>query len=231
MKRLALVTFSVVALTLLLSGASFAETPSTGFATYKVSASTPMGSHSVLVNETVKSTAKSGFSDLILQLTGSSNLTYSRLVNASSMLFPFFPGVPSQQLDYSNGTYSVNASISAGGTASITFQGSQYTLDVYSFSVVGTYGNRTMVAVGTIETFPSTLVYSAKVQSGIVFEAQATLQSTDLQLDATQPQMATATYVGAGIGVAGLAGAAALFVRRRDRKAKTQQQKPMHWVD
>jgi hypothetical protein len=44
-------------------------------------------------------------------------------------------------------------------------------------------------------------------------------------------QNAMLAYAGAGLGVGGIALAAGLLVRRRERKAAAQEEKPMHWVD
>ncbi|HYC26959.1 MAG TPA: hypothetical protein VEB67_02930 [Nitrososphaerales archaeon] len=217
---------------LMVGPVAVAAQPGTGFVDYKVTASTMMGGHSLNVNETVKTTDRAGFSDVVLQLIGSTqNLTYSRLVNSTTELFPYLPTIPSQQFDYSNTTYSIHANFTQSGTKEIAFQGANYTLTVYSISLVATYGNRTVAAAGDIEAFPSSLVYSVSLVSGPLASVSVILQGTNLQLTQSSPQMGTAAYVGAGVGVVGIAGAAALFVRRRDRHSRTQEQKPMHWVD
>jgi hypothetical protein len=227
--------FSVacLALTFLLVGSSAAASqPVNGFATYKVDLTLPSGQRSMLVNETVGQSAKPGFSDLVLQLIGSQqNLTYSRLVNASTNPFPFLSSLESQSLDYSNGTTSnVHANFSAAGTTSVTFQGSQYTLNAYTFAVSASYHSMPIRVNGTLETFPSSLVYSATAGNGTV-TAKVVLVATDLQLTQPATQTSTAAYVGAGVGVGGVALAVALFARRKDRKVTNQEQKPPHWVD
>lgn len=224
------VAFAIV---LLFTGSVvLAAQPTTGFAEYKVTAATPMGGHSILVNETVRGSDRAGFSDLILQLTGTTqNLTYSRLVNSSTVLLPFLPTIPSQSFDYANGTFSVHANLTQAGTKSLAFQGSNYTMTVYGISLSGSYGNRSFAAAGTIEAFPSSLVYSVELGSGILFHASLVLQNTDLPLSQPSADMTTAAYAGAGVGAVGVAAAAALFVRRRERHSKAQEQKPLHWVD
>ncbi|HXW95836.1 MAG TPA: hypothetical protein VEJ19_09045 [Nitrososphaerales archaeon] len=212
--------------------AVLATQPTTGFAEYRITAATPMGAHSVLVNETVEGSDKAGFSDVILELIGSTqNLTYSRLVNSSDALLPFLPTIPSQSFNYANKTFSIHANLTQGGTKSVAFQGINYTMTVYNISLSGSYGNRSLTAVGTIEAFPSSLVYSVTLSSGIIFEASIVLQETDLPLSQPSTATTTATYAGAGLGAVGVAAAAALVVRRRDRHAKAQEQKPLHWVD
>lgn len=204
-----------------------------GYAAYRVSVVTPMGVHSVVVNETVKGTDRIGFNDLILQVTGSQqNLTYARLVNSSSNFFPFLNSIPAQSFEYNNGTkLSVRANFTQAGTENLEFQGSNHTLSVYSIALAVSEGNKTFAATGTIAAFPSSLVYSVNVQSGPLVQVDIVLLATDLQLSSQSSQMATAAYVGAGIGIGGLATAAALIVRRRERQSKAQEQKPMHWVD
>jgi len=227
------VALAGLAVVMLFAGSAFAATQSSnGFATYKISVISPMGVHSVLVSETVKSADKAGFSDLTLQISGTTqNLTYSRIVNSSSVLLPYLPPIPGQAFDYSNKSLSVHANVTQAGTQSVNFQGKNYTLSVYDITLSGTYGNRTFSATGTIQTFPSTLVYGASLSSGIAGQVLIVLQGTDLPLDVPSSAMATAAVAGAGIGVVGVAAAATLFVRRRDRQAKAQEQKPLHWVD
>jgi len=217
---------------LLVTSSAAASPPNRGFATYKLDVALPTGQHSVLVNETVGQSAKVGFSDLVLQLIGSQqNLTYSRLVNASTNLFPYLSSLASQSFDYSNGTTAnVHANFSARGTTNVTFKGSQYTLNVYSFVVSASYHGMPVRLNGTLETFPSSLVYSAKAGNGMV-TVEAVLVATDLQLTGVATQTSTAAYVGAGLGAGGVALAAAFLVRRRDRKIQRQEQKPDHWVD
>jgi hypothetical protein len=212
-----------------------ASGPGKEFAAYEVTATLPSGQHTALVNESLSQSDRAGLSVLTLQLTGGDqNLTYSRLVNASTSLLPYLPSLPSQTLDYSNGTmYSIHVNFTSSGTTDISFQGSQYTLNIFSISVLGFYGNQSVNAQGTIETFPSSLVYSVRASGSDNVQVQALLQATNLPLNGTSSQNMTAAYVGAGLGVGGIALAAGLLARRRDRKAaaSAQEQKPMHWVD
>jgi hypothetical protein len=217
---------------LLVSASAEASQPQLGFATYRVEATLPSGQQSVLVNETVGQSAKPGYSDLVVQLIGSQqNLTYSRLVNATTNFFPFLSSLTSQSFEYSNATTgSLQANFSASGTTSVTFQGSQYTMSVFSFSFSGSHVGKGLVVNGTLETFPSSLVYSLEGGNGTV-SVQAVLVATDLQLNQSSAQAPAAAYVGAGVGVGGVALATAFLIHRRDRKVPTQEQKPPHWVD
>jgi hypothetical protein len=224
---------AVTALVVLLAGPSAAATQtSRGFVTYRVDVTLPSGQHSVLVNETVGQSSKPGFSDLILQLSGSQqNLTYTRLVNSSTSLFPYLSSLTTQSFDYANGTTSsLHANFSAAGTTSVVFQGIQYTLSVYSFAVSGSYRGLNLDANGTLETFPTSLVYSATAGNGTAIVG-AVLVATDLQLAQPPSQTSAAAYVGAGVGAGGIALAALFLVRRKERKVPSQEQKQPHWVD
>ena len=226
-------TLVALAIALLFTGsAALATQPTTGSAAYRITVSSPMGTHTVLVNETVKGTDRAGFSDLILQLTGATqNLTYSRLVNSSEALLPFMPTVPSQSFEYGNKTFSVHANLTQGTAVTVSFKGSSYAMTVYDISLSGSYGNRSFAAVGTIECFPSSLVYSVVLSSGMLFHASVVLQGTDLPLNQPSMTTSTAAYAGAGVGAVGAVAAAALIIRRRERRPKAQEQKPLHWVD
>ena len=227
------VSVAVLALAVLLAAASaVASQPNTGFATYKVDLSLPSGQHSMLVNETVGHSDKPGFADLVLQMVGSQqNLTYSRLVNASDNFFPYLSSLASQSFDYSNGTTTnVHGNFTAVGTTSVNFQGSQYTLNVYSFAVSASHGTMALRVNGTLETFPSSLVYSAAAGNSMV-SVKAVLEATDLQLAQPSTQMSTAAYVGAGLGLGGVVLGAVFLAKRKDRKVQKQEQKPSHWVD
>jgi len=227
-----LLVAGLVLVALLVGSAAAASQPVTGFVTYQVSLTSPKGQHSVIVNETVGPSAKAGYSDLVLQLFGTlQNLTYSKFVNSSEVLFPYLPSVAPQSFDYSNGTkYSVHVNVTVAGTKMVTFRGGQYTLDVLAISLSATYGTKSVEANGTIETFPSTLVYSAVVGNSTA-RLQAVLQATNLSLNSSAPQMATAAYVGAGAGIGALVLGGAFLLKRRERRVKNQEEKPLHWVD
>jgi hypothetical protein len=221
-----------LALVLLLLGSSAAVGQSNrGFAAYQVSITSPKGMHSVLINETVGPSNKAGYSDLILQFIGTEqNLTYSRLVNASVDFFPYLPAVANQSLQYNNGTaIRIQVDVTSAGTTSVTFKGSQYNLNVLTVSASVKFGNESAKANGTVETFPSTLVYSASVGNS-TDKVQAVLQATDLPLNGPS-QMATAAVVSAGIGIGAVAIGGVFLLRRREHRSPTQGEKPLHWVD
>ena len=217
---------------LLLASSAAASQPVTGFAAYEVHIASPGGQRSALVNETVAPTSKAGYSDLILQLTGGQqNLTYSRLVNATEDLFPYLPVLATQSLRYSNGTeYSIDVNLTATGATTVSFQGSQYTLSVFSVSILASYGNRSINTNATVRTFPSALVYSLSAGNSTV-GVQAVLQATNLPLVSSPPSEATAAYVGAGVGIGAVALAGGFLMRRRERRTPVKEEKPLHWVD
>jgi len=227
--------FSVAGLALallLLATSAAAAQPVRGYATYSLSVRSPLGEHSVVLNETVGASSKAGYSDLVLQLFGGAqNLTYSKLVNASVNLFPYLPSLAGQSFSYSNGTaYGIHANITTASSATVMFDGSQYTMRVYVVSVTAFMGTKSMETNATVEAFPSTLVYSASAGNSTV-GLQALLLATDLPLTASSPQMAPAVYVGTGLGIGAVAVGGALMIRRRDKKAEKQGEKPLHWVD
>jgi hypothetical protein len=222
---------ATVAITaMLLASSALAAQPSKGFVTYKVTLSTPMGQHSVTVNETVKPSPKAGYSDLVLQLVGTEqNFSYARFVNSSYPLFPYLPSLATQSFDYSQGKYSVYVNLTASGTKSVTFKGTQYTMSVLTFTASAENGTKSVKVNGTVEAFPSALVYSVEVGKGPI-HLQAVLQATNLPL--TQGStMTTAAYVGAGLGIGALSVGGAFLIRRRGKKTKEQGDKPLHWVD
>jgi hypothetical protein len=217
---------------LLLSSSAAAAQSDREFAAYRVSVSTPKGVHSVIINETVGPSDKVGYADMILQFVGTEqNFTYSRFVNASENFFPYLPFVGNQSIQYDNGTaYRFQVNITTAGTASTTFKGTQYTMNLMTVSASVRFGNMSAKGSGTVETFPSTLVYSASVGNS-TYKLQAVLQATDLSLNAPSSQMTTAAVVGAGIGVGAVAVIGAFWFRRREHRVATQGEKPLHWVD
>lgn len=217
---------------LLLVSSAAASQSAKGFVTYQVSLTSPKGQHSVLVTETVGPSSKAGYSDLILQILGKQqNLSYARFVNASDSLFPFLPSVTTRSFDYTNGTkYSVHVDLTLSGTTMVTFKGSQYSLSILTISISGSYGPRTFRANGTVDTFPSTLVYSASLGNGTA-KVEAVLQATDLPLNQPASQTSTAAYVGAGVGIGALALGGVFLIRRRTKKVESKGEKPLHWVD
>jgi len=222
-----------LALAFLLAGSSAVVAQANrGFVTYQVTVSSPKGMHSALINETVGPSDKTGYSDLVLQFIGTEqNFSYSRFVNASGDLFPYLPFVGNQSIRYDNGTrYRVQVNITTAGTTSITFKGSQYDLSVVKITASASYENMSFRGNGTVEAFPSTLIYSATVGNS-TYRLQSVLQATDLPLNASSSPMSTDAVVGAGVGVGAVAVVGVFLFRRREHKSSTQGEKPLHWAD
>jgi hypothetical protein len=219
-------------LALILVSPVFASQPTSGFAAYEISLTGTKMNHVATVNETLRGSDKPGFSDLILQIIGGEqNFTDSRLVNSSGDYFPYLNRLNSQSVDYANGTdIGYHASISAMGTSSLTFGGSHYILSVYRIEFSGKYGNKSYSANGTLETFPSSLVYSVTLEAG-TYTVRAILLGTNLDLQQAAAVTSTAVYVGAGLSLGGLAIVATFIVTRREQKAQPNEDKPLHWVD
>jgi MYXO-CTERM domain-containing protein len=217
---------------LLFASSAAAAQPVRGFATYKITLSYPMGQRSVLLNESSAPSDRAGYSDLVLELIGTQqNLTYSRLVNASDDFLPYLPSIAPQSLNYSSGAmYSLHASVTASGTKDVMFQGSQYTANVLTISFAASFGNRSLTGTGTVETFPSALVYSASFGASL-FKLDVVLVATDLPLTLPDSPSPAAAYVGAGVGMGAAALGGAFLIRRRERKTKQPEGKPLHWVD
>src|SRR5437899_1263097 len=95
--QLILSTVAAVMLLAGLVGAVSGATP--GFAAYTVQFSTHGVSKSFAVNESVTQTSKPALDKLFLSVTSpSSNFTYSKFVNSSLMIQPFFPAVTTPTL-------------------------------------------------------------------------------------------------------------------------------------
>ncbi|MDA4126180.1 MAG: hypothetical protein OK452_03105 [Thaumarchaeota archaeon] len=231
-KKICISVAGLALVSMLLVSSAAASQSARGFVTYQVSLTSPKGQHTVLVTETVGPTSKAGYSDLILQLFGKQqNLSYSRFVNASNNIFPYLPNIATRSFDYTNGTkYSVHVNLTASGTTMVTFKGSQYALSVLAISISGSYGPRIFRANGTVDTFPSSLVYSASFGNGTT-KVEAVLQATDLPLNQSSTQASTAAYVGAGVGIGVLALGGVFLIRRRTKKVESKGEKPLHWVD
>ena len=108
---------------------------SSGYVVYNVQASYNGTTRAASVNESVTPSSTTGESIIGLAVVGTqTNFTYSRVVNSSLTIFPFLPGISSQNFTYSDKGYTVTAKISQQGTSQATFQGKAYTLTNYAFS-------------------------------------------------------------------------------------------------
>ena len=249
---------SLVALALLLlgcyssiaSGASGSGTqPNHGFVAYQISLTKAGNAVEVfVVNETGQPTDQNDLVQLTFALSsGERHLTYSKVVNSSSLpeIFPYFPELNNQSLSYSSHGIKLSAQISRSGTAQVTFKGQTYTAVKHALSIsVSRTNGETYSAAGNILTMPSGLVYSVELQAIGPYALAATLVATNLPL--TNPSGTTTMFGFALVGL-GLVGAVGLavpsvfaLVRAKTATRNTlsiaaepskAQSKPSHWVD
>lgn len=249
---------SLVALALLLlgcyssiaSGASGSGTqPNHGFVAYQISLTKAGNAVEVfVVNETGQPTDQNDLVQLTFALSsGERHLTYSKVVNSSSLpeIFPYFPELNNQSLSYSSHGIKLSAQISRSGTAQVTFKGQTYTAVKHALSIsVSRTNGETYSAAGNILTMPSGLVYSVELQAIGPYALTATLVATNLPL--TNPSGTTTMFGFALVGL-GLVGAVGLavpsvfaLVRAKTATRNTlsiaaepskAQSKPSHWVD
>lgn len=205
---------------------------SSGYVAYTVQVTSNGRQMTATANETITPGPRANQSIISLAISSaSSNLTYSRFVNSSLALFPYLPAISNQNFTYSGKSYAVSARIARQGTAQVNFQGKAYTVADYAFSAALTSNGSTRSISGSLETFPSDLVYSVSSQfNGTA--VTATLVSTSLPLTATSSSPAVQVASGGlAISAAVAAVALGLGVRWR-RKQKTEvAAKPEHWVD
>ncbi len=224
---------AIAAISLLAGFIGVASAATPGYAIYEFQISAHNVSKSLTVNETVTQTSKVGFDKLLLSVTTpTSNFTYSRLVNSSSMLQPFLPTVTNQTFSYATNRTSISVKLTQNGSAPVTFQGSSYTLVSYSFSAEYSLRNFTGNAKGSLFTFPSGLIYSLREVFNGASTLVVTLKSTSLPLTvgAAAPGVQIAS-VGLGAGVAASAVVIGLGVQIRRRKNRVIDKKPEYWVD
>lgn len=219
----------------MLAPAVGATTTSSQYAAYSISGT--FGNHSIsaLVNETVAPSSSSGMSDLTLKIASTmSNFSYSKIVNSSHVIFPYFPTIANQSFSYQVHNYSISASIAQTGTASANFGGKTYSLTNYTFSVSGAkMGGSPMNATGGASVFPSGLVYSAWVAANASETIHVQLVGTNLPLDATSGSQTTTVAVATGaVSIVAGVGAFVFYKRKNNpQKASENGDKPLYQVD
>jgi hypothetical protein len=204
------------------------------YASYNISGNARNHSFSATVNETVAPASAAGMSDVTLQIGGAmSNLTYSKIMNSSQVILPYFPTIANQSLTYQFHNYSVTATINQSGTSSVTYDGHSYTVSNYTFTVTAA-GNRQVSAWGSALVFPSGLVYSASVVANGTDNFNVQLLGTNLSLTSQSDppsQMTTSVAVAGGAGSI-LAGVGALVFYKRKKPAENAgETKPLYHVD
>jgi hypothetical protein len=232
------------------SGASGSGTqPNHGFVAYRISLTKAGNPVEVfVVNETGQPTGQNDLVQLTFALSsGERHLTYSKVVNSSSLpeIFPYFPELNNQSLSYSSHGIKLSAQIRRSGTFQVTFNGQTYTAVKHALLIsVSRTNGETYSAAGNILTMPSGLVYSVELQAIGPYALTATLVATNLPL--TSPSGTTTMFGFALVGL-GLVGAVGLavpsvfaLVRAKTATRNTlsiaaepskAQSKPSHWVD
>jgi len=231
---------------------------STGYVQYNISI-TGFDDHLLLedflVTESVSPTGQPDFIDVTLSLSSeSTNFTYSRVVNSTSlpMLFPYLPGLTNQSFSYAMQGISISASLDNTGQTPVTFNDNTYQATKYLVSLSATNNSKVVSAQGNIVSMPSGLIYSIQLS----FNQQSvelTLISTDLELN--QPQSSVdplgASILGGGAILAVAIAAPTIFKKIKHNKPKQptktsqtknkqenhensnkeDENKPSYWVD
>lgn len=197
---------------------------------------------SFVIAEHSKTSSQSGFIDLTVSLMSiSQNLSYSRVVNTSSIpeVFPFISGITNQSFSYGSHGISMNAQVSKTGTSPVSFNGTSFNGQAFAlvFTITTNTDGKTITSNATLIAFPSGLLYSLTTQQiGSGPSIYALLIATSLPLN--EPANSTSTTVGAAMVGAGILAAAAIAVpwkfRRRKNSvgtSKESEEKPTYWVD
>ena len=233
-KGLAIISLTAVLLFSFVLLTPISAASQNGYLAYNVNVTTAKYSYSAMVNETISPSAKSGFSDLSLALTSSmSNYSMSKLVNSSYAIFPYLPVSENFSFSHQLRNYTLSVSLVKTGSGSATVSGSTYSTTLYNFTLSAEKNDTTKTFTGQIATLPSGLVYSLTA-SGAKFSINAQLASTNLALNSNSGSSTTTLAIVGGTGtLAAGVGAFALFMKRKDRVAKSEDNnsKPLYHVD
>jgi hypothetical protein len=233
---------------------------SSGYLQYKVTVSSPQNSVlpiSAVVNENVQPSGESGFINLTLSLSSSSeSFSYSRDVNSSSLpeVFPYLSGLTNQSLTYNVYGISITANLVDTGQVLVTFNGTPYqgTKYLVSFSAVNSSALGSFSGNGNIVSMPSGLIDTIQLTLNQTTQVYATLLSTNLSLNApaTNVNPLGASLLGVALIAAVAIAAPTIFEKARGNKHKDQtpqsenkpaqdgsakleeeNKKPSYWVD
>jgi len=205
-----------------------------GYVTYRLMATDPSNSYTVTLNETVNPSHQPNLSVMTLSIFSNGwNLSYSRVVNSSTQLFPYLPALGNQSVAYSSKNYSIRLIFERVGTSEVGFNGKQYQLTQYAFSALANSANHTFTANGNVSTMPSGLVYSLSADFNGTVVVNAQLIATSLPLSDSNSLTQTTAMTAAGMAsVTAAAVAVPWGIRRRRRSAEPPTgSKPLHWVD
>ncbi len=247
--RFSTITLLFVSILLLLgaSNIAFAAPSKQGYVEYQISLLNQQTTvASTLLNESAQPTGQNGFVQLTLSLASSArNLTYTRVLNTSSLpeIFPYIAGISNQTFSYQTYQIAFTIHIHNTGSVPITFNSANYQGTNYEISASVSYSaDRTPVsASGNIITLPSGLIYSAQLQVYTGYSLQIQLVATSLPV--VDPP-SNAFPLGVALFTVGIVGAIAfavpsVFLRIRGRQQPQPavenepqgEKKPSYWVD
>lgn len=215
----------------------FAASSAPQFASYSISGTGSSGrSFSAIINETVAPSSAAGMSDVTLAITSvKGNLSYSKIINSSQVILPYFPTIANQSLTYQLHNFTIVATINQAGTGSVSFNAKTVSVSKYAFNL-SVSGNRSESATGSATVFPSGLVYSATVVANGTDTLSIQLLATNLSLTSQSdpPSQATTSVAIAGSAASILIGIGAIVVYRRRTTSQTSnsgEAKPLYHVD
>ena len=209
-----------------------------------------------LVTESVSPTGQPDFIDITLSLSSATtNFTYSRVVNSSSlpMIFPYLPGLTNQSISYDMQGISLSASLANTGQTPVTFNDINYQATNYLVSLSATNSSKVISAEGKIVSMPSGLIYKIQLSFNQQSSVELILLSTDLDLNQTQNTInpLAASILGGGAIVAIAIAVPTIFKKLKRNKSNNQtktnqsktkqksdkqpnqedEKKPSYWVD
>ena len=235
---------------LLLSGAAnlaLAAGPNQGYVEYRISVlnnQTPVASS--LLNESAQPTGQNGLVQLTLSLVSSlRNLTYTRVLNVSSLpeIFPYIAGISNQTFSYQTYHIAFTIHIHNTGSVPITFNGANYQGTNYDISASVSYSTagRPVAGRGNIITLPSGLIYSVQLQVYATYSVQLQLVATSLSAIDPPNNTFPLGVVLFTLGIIGAVGFAvpSIFLRTKSRQRPQpaveeqpqSEKKPSYWVD
>jgi hypothetical protein len=183
-----LVVSSVLIVLLTLVPISSAQTTSkTQFASYSITgvAMGPPSFPGITINETV-TPISSGMSNWTMDITvGHASNSFSRTVNSSVILFPYFPNVPNRSSSFTNEFYNYTLSVEATkvGNGTVTFNGTSQTVTQYTFNANASQHKYFMSVFGNASVFQSGLLYSATFNDSLGESFAVMLTGTNLPLN------------------------------------------------
>jgi hypothetical protein len=213
-----------------------AATGTPQYATYNITGNAKGHSFNVIVNESVAPSSANGMSDVTLQIASMmGNFSYSKIMNSSQVILPYFPTIANQSFTYQFHNYSISATIDQAGSGSVSYNGKTYTVSNYTFNV-GVSGNMTqMSAKGSASVLPSGLVYSAWIVANGTNTINIQLLGTNLPLTSQSGSSSTTTSIAVGGSAASIvAGVGAIVLYRRKNSSQagnSTEAKPLYHVD